>query len=95
MTLLPQKQAYIIALMPIVLAVLSALAVVELAGPGFTNAVNQSAILMRFLWAIIFPLLMIPFVFWARRVAKRHSGVTLFAVIILIAASWLNYGLLG
>lgn len=91
----PQTKAYIIALVPLGGAVLSALAVVEIAGPTYTTAVNQAAILMRFLWGVIFPFLMIPFIFWARRVAERKWRATIFSVVILLLAGWFNYLLLA
>lgn len=90
-----QTKAYIIAVAPVGLAVLSALAVEEIAGPTYTTAVNQDAILMRFLWAFVFPLLMVPFIFWARRIAERKGRATIFSVATLILAGWLNYLLLA
>ncbi|MGZ9097332.1 MAG: hypothetical protein ACXW30_03430 [Micavibrio sp.] len=90
-SLSPQTKAYIIAFAPVGLAVFSALAVEELAGPGYTIAVNQDSIFIRYLWAHVFPWLMVPFTFWARRTAERKWRATILSAVLLIVATWLNY----
>ena len=58
---------------------------------------NQSAILLRFLWMMAFPVLVIPFIIWARCVAPSHRvrAATWTGILSWFPACYLNYFLLA
>ena len=95
------KKTCLRALVPVALAFVSAGIVVVGAGPTYVVAddnvaVSQNAIMLRFLWAQVFPFLMLPFIFWIRHKAmpEQRRRATLAGIVSAVLASILNYFLL-
>jgi|GEM_PF-4689286 hypothetical protein len=86
------KKCLIFLFLPVPLAILSALAVMQIFGPTYTTAPNQDAMLFRLLWTVVFPL---PLLVMPRLVYKaapdRKWLMTLISFVVVMSSSFLNF----
>lgn len=86
------KRSLIILLLPLPPAILSALAIVYIFGPTYSDGPHQNAMLFRLLWTVIFPL---PLLIVPRMVYKsaphRKWTMTVISFAIVMGSSLLNF----
>ena len=89
----PPSVSFAFAFAPLLVAPVSAWLVTRLSGPEYTTAVNQGALVVRFLWIIVFPILTIPLVVCARLSAPPtlSRATTCIGIAAWLSSCYVNY----